>query len=76
VDNHYLTLDHTTSVFSLPFDYQRSSSNLHQPTTFSPQSHQHSLSVSTTIPDLTILEFISWTANLRKQLHKNLKYNT
>jgi hypothetical protein len=32
--------------------------------------------VSTTILDLTISEFISWTTNLRKQLHKNLKYYT
>jgi hypothetical protein len=35
-----------------------------------------SLSVNTTISDLTILEFILWTTNLRKQLHKNLKYDT
>jgi hypothetical protein len=38
-----------------------SSSQTHQH-----QSHQHSISVSTTISDLTILEFILWTTNLRK----------
>jgi hypothetical protein len=35
-----------------------------------------SLLVSTTISDLIILEFILWTTNLKKQLYKNLKYDT
>jgi hypothetical protein len=35
-----------------------------------------SLSVSTTISDLTILEFTFGTTKLRKQLYKNLKYDT
>jgi hypothetical protein len=34
-----------------------------------------SLPISTTITDLTILEFIFWTTKLRKQLYKNLKYD-
>jgi hypothetical protein len=32
-----------------------------------------SLPVSTTIPDLTISEFISWTTNLRKQIELRLQ---
>jgi hypothetical protein len=35
-----------------------------------------SLLVSTTILNLTILELILWTTNLRKQMHKNLKHDT
>jgi hypothetical protein len=40
------------------------------------QPYWSSLPVSTTIPDLIILKFILWTTNLRKQLYKNLKYDT
>jgi hypothetical protein len=37
---HTINLDHVASVFSLPFDHQRSSSRLHQPTVSSPQPYQ------------------------------------
>jgi hypothetical protein len=53
---------------------------------YSPSASVFSLSVSTSIPDLTISEFISWTTNLKKNklnniiikntIHTNLKYDT
>jgi hypothetical protein len=68
----YLTLAH---VSFLPLAHQRSSSRLHHPA-YSPSASAFSLLVSTTIPDLTILEFMFWTTKFRKQLYKNLKYDT
>jgi hypothetical protein len=71
----YLTLAHATSAFYLPLTHQHSSSSRLQYSDYSRSASTFSLSVSTTIPDLTILEFIFWTTKLRKQLYKNLKYN-
>jgi hypothetical protein len=50
----YLILDHTTLAFSLLFDHQRSISDLHQPTTFSPQPHSinHASLLSQSTPPL------------------------
>jgi hypothetical protein len=62
----YLTLTHVTPGFSLPLIHQCSSNRLQHPGYILSVS-VFSLSVSTTIPDLTILEFNSWTTNLRKQ---------
>jgi hypothetical protein len=55
------------SDFSPPLTYHGSSSRLHL-SGYSTLVSAFSLSVSTTIPDLTISEFISWTMNLRKQI--------
>jgi hypothetical protein len=66
----YLNLDHATSAFYLPLDHQRSNSSLQHSAL---QSYQSSLSVSTTILHLTILEFIFWTIKIRKQLYKKIK---
>jgi hypothetical protein len=63
----YITLAHTTSAFSLPLNHYGSSSRL-QLLGYSSSISVFSLSVSTTIPDLTISEFISQTMNLRKQI--------
>jgi hypothetical protein len=65
----YLNLNHSMSNISLPLDHQHSSSSL-QHLAHSHISISHisllSLPVSTTIPGLTISEFILWTINLRK----------
>jgi hypothetical protein len=53
----YLIFTHVTSVFFFPLAHQRSSSRL-QYSGYIPSVSVFSLSVSTTIPDLTILEFI------------------
>jgi hypothetical protein len=71
----YLTLAHAMLAFSLSLTLQRSSSRLQHPG-YSPSASAFSLRVSITIPDLTILEFIFCTTKLRKQLYKNLKYDT
>jgi hypothetical protein len=57
----YLTLIRTTSAFSLPLAHYGSNSRLQLPD-YSPSASAFSLPVST-----TILEFNSWTTNLRKQ---------
>jgi hypothetical protein len=61
----YLILDHTTSSFSLFLAYYGSSSML-QYLVYNSSILTFSVSVSTTILDLTILEFIFWTTKLRK----------
>jgi hypothetical protein len=74
----YLILAHAMSAFSLPLVHHDSNNRLQHP------AHIHisirhirlSIAVSTTIPDLTILEFIFWTIKLRKQWYKNSKYDT
>jgi hypothetical protein len=71
----YLTLVHAMSAFSLSLAHQRSSSRL-QHSSYNPSASAFSFPVSTTIPNLTILEFIFWTIKLRKQLYKKLKYDT
>jgi hypothetical protein len=53
----YLTLIHATSVFSIPLAHQRYSSMLQHPG-YSPSVSAFSLTVSTTILDLIIFEFI------------------
>jgi hypothetical protein len=50
--------------------------NIQSTTTLVSGTSVFSLSVNIIISHLTILEFIFWTTNLRKQLHKNLKYDT
>jgi hypothetical protein len=55
------------AAFSLPFSHQRFNNMLHYPS-YSSSASAFSLLVSTLISDLTILEFISWTTNLRKQI--------
>jgi hypothetical protein len=71
----YLTLAHAMLAFSLLLAHQLSSSRLQHPC-YIPSASAFSLPVSTTISDLTFLEFIFWTTKLRKQLYKNLKYDT
>jgi hypothetical protein len=55
-------MSHQFSLFLSP-----TSSRLEHPD-YSSSASDFSLPVSTLIPDLTILEFISWTTNLRKQI--------
>jgi hypothetical protein len=62
----YLNLTHATSAFSLPLTHYGSSNRLHLPG-YTPSASAFSLQVSTTIPDLTILEFNLCPTNLRKQ---------
>jgi hypothetical protein len=71
----YLTFTYGTSAFSLPLAHYSSNIRL-QHLGYSPLASAFSLLISTTIPDLTILEFIFWTTKLRKQLYKNLKCDT
>jgi hypothetical protein len=52
----YLTFAHVTPAFSQPLAYYGSSSRL-QYSGYSPSTSAFSLSVSTTIPALTISEF-------------------
>jgi hypothetical protein len=54
------------SAFSLSLTQHGSSSRLQHPG-YNPSASAFSLSVSTTILDLTILEFNLWTTNLRKK---------
>jgi hypothetical protein len=63
----YLTLVHITSAFSLFIVMHGSSSMLQHPG-YSRSVSVFSLTVNTTISDLTISEFISRTTNLRKQI--------
>jgi hypothetical protein len=62
----YLTAVHTMPAFSLSLAHQHSSSRLQHPD-YSPLASALSFIVSTTILDLTISKFNSWTTNLRKQ---------
>jgi hypothetical protein len=69
----YFNLDYTISIFSLPLDHQRSISSLQ----YSVHSHISIISLSQYHHStLNHLEFIFWTTKLRKQLYKNLKYDT
>jgi hypothetical protein len=62
--------------WSLTLQQQHASGYNIQPTrTSALATSAFSLPVSFTIPDLTISEFILWATNLRKQLHKKLKYD-
>jgi hypothetical protein len=68
----YLNLDHVMLVFSLSIISTPTVAYKHisiSHVSFLSSSQHH-------ISDLTILEFILWTTNLRKQLYKNLKYGT
>ncbi len=65
----YLTLAHATSAFSLPLAHYGSSSRLQLPSC-SPSASAFSLLISTTIPDLTISEFILRITNLRKKCRR------
>jgi hypothetical protein len=61
-----ISLSLTSHQISLSLTHYGSSSRL-QLLGYSPSISAFSLPVSTTIPDLTILEFNSWTTNLRKK---------
>jgi hypothetical protein len=66
-----------TLLSSMPRQLSLSLSSTSAPASkLQPTTSAFSHPVSTTIPDLTILEFIFGTTKLRKQLYKNLKYDT